>query len=188
MGVRSDAASSTGSIHAKVAELRNLTNTSVIANINRSPWKAGKTVQFLYGYNSTSYTGGSVYDIVTLTGPIIILGGYLSVYSTTNYARFWVEIDGNRIPPTNIYYDNLPTAKPYLWDAASISYRNDYAYLLPEVFSNSADGSQSMARWTMRFPPLFYVDSYLKFKHDCYNTGYNRSADLKYGFYYISAA
>ncbi len=92
VGLRTDTANSAGSLHAKIGDARNLIN-SVNVNVNRAPWAAGKTPVWLYGKYGTSVPIGTTVTVLTLTGPRIILGGYIA----TNVGRYGSEtitIDG----------------------------------------------------------------------------------------------
>jgi len=77
VGLRSDTASAGGSLHAKIGDARNLIN-SVNVNVNRAPWMAGKTPVWLYGKYSTEVPRGTTVTVLTLTGPRIILGGFIA--------------------------------------------------------------------------------------------------------------
>lgn len=83
VGQRTDAADATGSLHAKIPDIKNylsstiysyLTNT-VNANVAKAPWVGSKTPTHTAGdYNTTITT---TTDILTITGPRIILGGFI---------------------------------------------------------------------------------------------------------------
>lgn len=92
VGLRTDDASSTGSLHAKIGDARNLINT-VNANVNRAPWASSKTPVWLYGKYTTSITPNNSIDVLTLSGPRIILGGFL-IMQQTYIGVITIIIDG----------------------------------------------------------------------------------------------
>lgn len=92
VGLRTDDASASGSLHAKIGDARNLINT-VNVNVNRAPWASSKTPVWLYGKYTTSIIPNNNIDVLTLSGPRIILGGFL-IMRQTNRGVITIIIDG----------------------------------------------------------------------------------------------
>jgi hypothetical protein len=187
VGNRGDAADVAGSLHSKVKEGRDYLVNTIEPKIDRSPWKAGKQVQLLYGYNYTSYAQSTTTDIINLTGPVIILGGYLNMMASSDDAQYSIKLNGTQL--VGGWYESLGDYSANYWDASSESQRNTYAWQLIDAFSWRYDGTYGLYTpgfATFYIPSGFYVDSSLKFTH-IVSSGGSAAARLKYGIYYISA-
>jgi hypothetical protein len=192
VGNRGDAADAAGSLHSKVKEGRDYLVNTVGPKIDRSPWKAGKQVQLLYGYNRTSYAENTTTDIINLTGPVIILGGYMNMMAAPSYGSYSIKLNGTQLIGGS--YDTLGEYNADNWNASSESWREDFAWQLIDAFSWVAyyDGSTNVdlrtpGYATFYIPSGFYVDSSLKFTHTVPSGHGSISPALKYGIYYISA-
>jgi hypothetical protein len=108
VGVRTDPANAGGSLHAKMGDAKNLLN-AVNANVSRAPWAAGKTPVWLYGRHTTSIPSSTTTDVLTLSGPRIILGGHILVQSS-EFGNNSILIDGvshtisKGVGPYNVVY------------------------------------------------------------------------------------
>ena len=92
VGLRTDSADPDGSLHAKVKEVRAVA-ASTNANVSRAPWAAGKTPVWLYGKYNTKVPMGTTVTVLTLTGPRIILGGFI-VTNVGQSGSETITIDG----------------------------------------------------------------------------------------------
>lgn len=185
VGQRTDAASSSGSVHAKLGDIKgymtgtqNTNLNDILAAVNRAPYAAGKTVTLTYGFNYSSSGVVGLTDIMKITGPRVILGGYVEIRTTTdsdiNYT-FTLD-DYTLLNRFNNSY--LNSWDPGSWDVSNDTYKNTLAYRNPLNFSAFDDGTGTeyvspggSKRWMISFPPLTPISSMLRIAYDSSGNG-----------------
>lgn len=171
VGLRTDAASSSGSVHAKLGDIKSYMN-NIFAAVNRAPYAAGKTVTLTYGFNYNSSGVVGLTDILKITGPRVILGGYVEIRTTVyDYPRYTFTLDDYTLL-NNIYNDWLNEMEPGSWDASIDYYKSTLAYRNPIIFSAYDDGVTRYVapggskRWMISFPPLTPINSMLRVAYE----------------------
>lgn len=96
LGQTGDAANASGSAHAKLKDLKSyLTGTvyPMLGGDSRAPWASGKSISVASSnQQNVSVPGGSTVDVLNITGPRIILGGYVYVLPYSSSSSAWYKI------------------------------------------------------------------------------------------------
>ncbi|MTV49837.1 hypothetical protein GJ688_12730 [Heliobacillus mobilis] len=193
VGLRTDASSGTGSVHAKVGNLTDLSASNfsaLTANVNRTPWAAGKTVYSVNGSNSST-SSVTDQDLFLITGPILILAGYVDMGASSQYVRYklntdavtvfnldgstlngsggvstWKASGGNNLSTSHRYYPMFfPNPYQYSYNSGNASY-----------FSTTIS-----AYSIFTFPPLYYCENQCRFSYTSNGTAPN----TKWSIFYI---
>ncbi|MCW2278746.1 hypothetical protein [Heliophilum fasciatum] len=187
LGVRTDSSSGTGSVHSKLGDLKDTVNTNfstVNTALARTPWMAGKKVYIQYGRYQNTVSANITVDMFELTGPILILGGYVDLGTTSQYAYYTLVADGANIFNVSgstangsngiVEYYNTTNN-----DVTSTSHGSN-AYFLPNPYHSSVTFS-TKAQFTI--PPMFYCDT--NFKLSVRSGSSNSTPNPKWAVYYI---
>ncbi len=194
VGQRTDAANAAGSLHAKVKESRdtiyNYLRNTVLPTVNKMPWVSGKTISVSYGWNNLYITGDNAYhDIVRITGPKIILAGYVQFTGNDSDLIYQLTIDN--ITLFSNYADTLMnTYNVRLWECGSNTARNLFAWRLPEGYQRHYTGSSvindSFGGLMVVFPPLMPVQSALAIQYRI-NSSCTAYLNTMWGIWYVTA-
>lgn len=186
LGVRGDAADTAGSLHSKVKKL----SEDALAALARAPWD-GKSVTVNSGYIYSSIAGDSVYhDVLRLTGPRIILDGYLNFEQISDFVYRRVVIDGTTI--ATFSGDDIQTYNLFNWNPSSDSRKNTYSYRLPYGYGkyyNSVavlDYSIGTGGVMIKLPALLPIQSSLVVEY-MVTSGYTRAINTQYGIWHVAA-
>ena len=180
VGQRTDEASASGSVHAKLGDIKgymtgtqNTNLNNILAAVNRAPYAAGKTVTITYGYAYDLVSAVGLTNIMTITGPRVILGGYVEIKCGTDTdLDYTFTLDGYTLLNSfdqNSLRDNVPGE----WDTNSTSNKNTLAYRNPMNFAGLYTGSTTAYHapggpyeWFVIFPPLTPINSILRLAYD----------------------
>lgn len=181
VGQRADAPSASGSVHSKLGDIKGyMTDTqntnlnNILAAVNRAPYAAGKTVTLTYGYTAASVSAVGLTDIMTITGPRVILGGYVEIVCDSDIDLTYTFILDDYTLLDNKGQDIMQNDDVGYWDGASNIDKNTYAYRNPLAFSAYYDTSTFYAvaggvnRWMIVFPPLTPINSILRLAYNSY--------------------
>jgi len=184
VGVRGDAADTSGSLHAKVKKL----SDDALATLAKAPWN-GKSVTVNSGYIYSSVAGDGVYhDILRITGPRIILDGYINFEQTPNYIYRRIVIDGNTI--ANFYGDDIQENYLNRWNPSSNYYKNTLSYRLPYGYgkyydSGAVDFSIGASGVMIKLPALLPVQSALVVEY-MVTSGNTVAINTQYGIWHVA--
>jgi len=141
VGYRGDEANDAGSLHAKVKNI----NDVMGATFAKAPWN-GKSPVCTFGWvGSNTLIDDAWHDIVKITGPRLIIGGYMHWLGAgsvdTNLLKF--EVDGTTIFEdtwSDVCYDgNGVDMEAHRWLAIGSFWntaRNLMAWRMPDAFQN----------------------------------------------------
>jgi hypothetical protein len=183
IGLRTDAASATGSVHAKVKEARDV----LLAEVQRAPWKSGKAITLVQGYMNSNVTGdGAYHDIFRISGPVHILGGYLSIYSASNYLQ--VDFNINGVTLWSNFTASMASQEWNRWSKSSIDkYANGPLTIFPQDFTGIGDDNyarQDASCYIQTIPPGLYINSSM-FARYVISSGNNLSLIFRWCFWTI---
>jgi hypothetical protein len=185
MGVRGDAADTAGSLHSKVKKL----SDDALAALAKAPWD-GKPVAVNSGYIYSSVAGDGIYhDILRLTGPRIILDGYVNFEQNSDYIYRRIVIDDTTI--ATFSGDDIQTYNLYSWNPSSDSRKNTHSYRLPYGYGkyyNAGEADYSIgARGVMiKLPALLPIRSSLVVEY-MITSGNTKTINTQYGIWHVAA-
>jgi hypothetical protein len=188
VGKRSDPANPGGSLHAKMGDVKSLLNT-INANVGRAPWAAGKSPVWLYGKYNTPIPENASVDVLTLSGPRIILGGHI-ITSASRYGTNKIILDGveHRIEYSSDYYGDgqflgeMIRTNRSIFDDYYFTGMADYRFFTKgERYAN--DVYHGGGIFTL---PMMYINSGLTIRLEAYSWS-NNTTKVIYNLFHTEA-
>lgn len=185
LGLRTDTADPAGSLHAKTVDIKNYLTNSILPVINKSPW-VNKSVSLTYGYSHSFVSGdGAYHDIVRISGPRIILGGYVQFLNDDSDITYKLLIDNLTVLDHNPSLNGASS-----WECRNDSTRNMYAWRLPEGYHRYYDGSavrnRSFGGTMIVLPPLLPVQTALVAQYKI-RSAQSTFVDTMWGIWHVTA-
>jgi len=162
IGLRTDASSSSGSVHAKLGYLKDYIlstgdslsseHSTIQSLVERAPWVSGKNVNVLFGFDNTSRdTGGAWGNVFSLSGPIQVFDGYIQIDTTNGSCYFEFTID-NHVKAFNAGDLDLAKYGVEYWfkDANYSGGQTSFSWIIPRLYSNFYNSTTTYAT-----PPSF---------------------------------
>ena len=185
LGVRGDAADTSGSLHSKVKKL----SDDALAALAKAPWE-GKSVTVNSGYIYSSVAGDGLYhDVLRITGPRIVLDGYINIEQNSDYIYRRIVIDGTTI--ATFYGDDIQSYSLYSWNTSSDSRKNTLSYRLPYGYgkyysTETVDYSIGTRAVMIKLPALLPVQSALVVEY-MVTSGNTKPINTQYGIWHVAA-
>lgn len=191
VGLRNDVADSAGSLHAKTVDIKNYLTNSILPVINKSPW-VNKSVSLTYGYSYSSVSGdGAYHDIFRITGPRIVLGGYIQLTSGTSGLIYKGVLDNLTLFDIDANSMNGSGTGASVWECTGDAARNAWAWRLPEGYhlhykSSSPYTEKDFDGTMIVLPPLLPIQTTLAVQYKLSSGSSVSSLAVMWGIWHVA--